>query len=589
MFKLIRFSGTFDALSRELTGRPSRFLLGEGKCAVLTRLFFPEQSGVRVDRVYREGAIVHLVVVAIRRAAKCPLCHRRSKRVHSRYVRTIADLPCAGDVVSIHLRTRRFVCRVRWCRRKIFTERLPYLVAPFARKTTRLWLQLQRNGFALGGDPGSRHAVGAGMPVSARTLLRLVRAAPLPPIEPVVALGVDDWSQRKGHVFGTILVNLRTHKVIDLLPDRTADGLATWLESQSTIEFVTRDRAGAYAEAVRRGAPTAVQVADRFHVLKNLTDVVERVLTRQQGALHVAAEAVLQQQLAAQAASASIPLVVDEAVSGPPFPLVADARLSAALHDRRRVRDDEVLALHEQGATLASIAHRLNLTRPTVRRIVRAGAIMAGSRARRASSISPYERYLWERWIQGCQNAYVLWQEIQAQGFRGSYVHLRRALRGWRTGPGRGGGRRVQLEGPPHSSPQAVLRPFSPRQATWLLLRASASLQSDELLFLEQLRSHWPAVEFLQRLALQFGQLVRRRDHEALDRWLKAAEQSGMPEFHGFANGLRRDLQAVTAALKWELSNGQTEGQVNRLKTLKRAMYGRAKLDLLRLRLLHAS
>ena len=565
-------------------------MLGEGKCAVLTKLFFPEQLGVRVDRVYREGAIVHLVVVAIRRAAKCPLCHRRSKRVHSRYERTISDLPCAGDVVTIHLSTRRFVCRVRWCRRKIFTERLPSLVAPFARKTKRLWLQLQRNGFALGGDPGSRHACSAGMPVSARTLLRLIRAAPLPPIDPVVALGVDDWSQRKGHIFGTILVNLQAHKVIDLLPDRTADVLATWLESQSTIEFVTRDRAGAYAEAVRRGAPMAVQVADRFHVLKNLTDVVERVLTRQQGALHTAAQAVVQQQLATQAAGASIPLIVeDEVVSGPPFPLVANARLTAALHDRRKVRDDAVLALHGQGATLASIAHRLDLTRSTVRRIVRAGAAMAGTRATRASSISPHERYLWERWTQGCQNAYVLWREIQTRGSRRSDVHLRRALRGWRTEPGRGGGRRVQLEGPLHSSPQAVLRPFSPRQAAWLLLRTAAKLQPDELLFLDQLRSSWPEVEFLQRLALQFGQLVRRRDHQALGPWLSAAEQSGMPEFHGFANGLRRDLQAVTAALKWDWSNGQTEGQVNRLKTLKRAMYGRAKLDLLRLRLVYAA
>jgi hypothetical protein len=216
------------------------------------------------------------------------------------------------------------------------------------------------------------------MPVSARTLLRLVRAAPLPPIDPVVALGVDDWSQRKGHIFGTLLVNLQAHKVIDLLPDRTADGLATWLESQSTIEFDTRDRAGAYAEAVRRGAPTAVQVADRFHVLKNLTDVVERVLTHQQRALHAAAEAVVQHQLAMQPASTSISVVVNDAVSGPPLPLVADARLTAALHDRRKARDDEVLALHEQGATLASIAHRLNLTRSTVRRIVRAGAGMAG-------------------------------------------------------------------------------------------------------------------------------------------------------------------------------------------------------------------
>jgi transposase len=138
------------------------------------------------------------------------------------------------------------------------------LVVPFARKTRRLWLQLQRHGFALGGDPGSRHALALGVPVSPRTLLRLVRAAPLPPANPVVALGIDDWSQRKGHVFGTILVDLEPHKIIDLLPDRTADGVAGWLARQSAIEFVTRDRAGAYAGAVRRAAPLAVQVGGSF-------------------------------------------------------------------------------------------------------------------------------------------------------------------------------------------------------------------------------------------------------------------------------------------------------------------------------------
>ena len=555
---------------------------------MLTKLFFPETSGVRVDRIYREGSRVHLVAVAIRRAAKCPLCHRRSRRVHSRYRRTLTDLPCAGDVVTIHLSTRRFLCRVRWCRRKIFTERLPSLVAPFARKTTRLWAQLQRNGFALGGDPGSRHAAAAGMPVSARTLLRLVRAAPLPPIEPVVALGVDDWSQRKGHIFGTILVNLEAHKVIDLLPDRTTATLATWLETQPRLEFVARDRAGAFAEAVRRAAPSAVQVADRFHLLKNLTDVVERVLSRQQSALHAAAEAVLQQHQTSHAAGASTPRPVETTTNQPLSPLVADARLTAALYERRKARDTEVLALHQQGSSLASIAHQLDLTRSTVRRIVRAGGSMAGVRARRASAISPYEPYLWERWNEGCQNARVLWHEIQAQGFTGSYVHLRRALRGWRTMPARGRPA-AQFSGPPASPAQPAFRPFSPRQAAWLLLRAPATLQAEEHLFLEHLRSIWPDVQFVQRLALQFGQLVRRRQRLGLEPWLLAAEQSGMPELHGFAGGLRRDLHAVSAALQWEWSNGQTEGQVNRLKTLKRAMYGRAKLDLLRLRLVYAA
>lgn len=562
---------------------------------MLTRLFFPEQSGVRVDRVYRDGEIVHLSAAATRQSAKCPVCHRRSRRVHSRYERSVADLPCAGDVVTIHLSTRRFVCGVRWCHRKIFTERLP-LVAPFARKTRRLWAQLQRHGFALGGDPGSRHARASGMPVSPRTLLRLVRAAPLPPANPVVALGIDDWSQRKGHVFGTILVDLEARRIIDLLPDRTADSVAGWLARQSTIAFVTRDRAGAYAEAVRRAAPLAVQVADRFHVLKNLTDVVERVLSRHQLVLHAAARAVFEEQTVlyqrprADDRNVALPAALNNVVQQPPVPLVADARLSAALHERRKARDEAVLALHQEGATLASIAHRLNLTRATVRRIVRSGAEQAGVRAKRPSSISPYEHYLWTRWTDGCHNAFVLWREIQARGYAGSYVHLRRALRGWRTEEGGWGGQRITP--PPSSSGPTsapALRLFTPRQAAWMVLRASAALGPDERLFFHQLKSEWPMLESVQRLALQFGHLVRRREHEALATWLVSAERSGIPEFHGFANGLRRDLDAVTAALKWNWSNGQTEGQVNRLKTLKRAMYGRAKLDLLRLRLLYAA
>jgi transposase len=555
---------------------------------VLTKLFFPEQSGVRVERVYREGASVHLSAVATRHSAKCPVYHRRSWRVHSRYERTVADLPCAGDVVTIHLITRRFICKVRWCHRRIFAERLA-LVAPFARKTRRLWTQLQRHGFALGGDPGSRHALASGMPVSPRTLLRLVRAAPLPQVDPVVALGIDDWSQRKGHVFGTILVDLEAHRIIDLLPDRTADGVAAWLAQQSTVSFVTRDRAGAYAEAVRRAAPLAVQIADRFHVLKNLTDVVERVFSRHLPVLHAAAGSVLEQQAALyeQATSDHVALrsALNGLVSEPPFPLVADARLSAALHERRKGRDEQVLALHEEGATLASIAHRLHLTRATVRRIVRAGVDQVGARAKRPSSISPHEHYLWTRWTDGCHNAFVLWQEIQARGYTGSYVHLRRALRGWRTEAGES----ERQHRTPTTASTPTLKMFTPRQAAWMVLRANSALQPDERLFFHQLKDEWPMLEAVQRLALQFGQLVRRRDHEALDEWLISAEQSGIAEFHGFANGLRRDLAAVTAALKWSWSNGQTEGHVNRLKTLKRAMYGRAKLDLLRLRLLYAA
>ena len=215
---------------------------------MLTKLFLPDVPGVRVDRVWRDGPTIHLEVATTRRWAQCPVCRRRSRRMHNHYDRTIADLPCRGAGLVIHLHTRRFICQVRWCRRTIFCERLPDLVAASARRTIRLHGQVLRTGFDLGGDPGARHLAAEGTPVSPRTLLRLVRAVPLPAAGPVRVLGIDDWAKRKGRSYGTILVNLETHAVIDVLPDRTAETVAAWLLEHPEVAVVSRDRGGAYAE-----------------------------------------------------------------------------------------------------------------------------------------------------------------------------------------------------------------------------------------------------------------------------------------------------------------------------------------------------
>lgn len=577
---------------------------------MLTDLLLPWLSWLDLDDILADDNRI-MFHLSARQVAACPLCNRATEAVHSRYQRRLADLPCAGMAVGLRMQVRKLFCRYQDCEQIIFCERLPQLAASYARRTERLHNEQRQIGFDLGGEAGMRAARRQAMPVSAATLLRFVRNAPLDERPTPRILGVDDWALRKGQVYGTILVDLEQHRPVDLLSDRSADTLARWLQAHPGVEIISRDRANDYAEGATRGAPDAIQVADRFHLLQNLREMVERLLARHQAALRAAtatdgaaeaesrapAEAVTvdngEGDPLAQAASTVIAIPEDKGNA-------ATKRLTKSALDQerrraqRQARYDKVRELHAAGMSQRAIARRLRMSIHTVRTFVSADRFPERATKRKMpSKLDPYLPYLREQLAAGNDNASQLWRNLRDEF---GYPSPRPLVSRWiaqhrylcpQSAPAQPKsmrrGRPVAATAQPQRTPV-----LSARQAAWLLVRRPADLDASDCLRIERLCQHTSELQTVYTLVQEFAHMLRQHQSSHFDDWLARAKASGIAELQGFAAGLRRDHAAVFAALSLPFSNGQVEGQVNRLKMIKRTMYGRAKFDLLRQRVLAA-
>ncbi len=539
-------------------------------------LFFDPQH-LSLKRTVGIGASLIFVLQSTATTAACPLCGQSSARPHSRYLRRLADWPCHDLPVRLHVEIRRFFCANADCRRRIFAERLPAVAAVHARTTVRLDKAHSHIGLALGGEAGSRLAARLAMPTSGDTLLRRIRRAPLPRHPAVRILGVDDWAWRKGRSYGTILCDLQRGRPIDLLPDREAATLTAWLKDHPGVEVISRDRAGAYAQAAREGAPQAKQVADRWHLLKNIREMLEGVLSRRRDRLAAAARATATVESTSPDLGRVVPAPTPSTF--PEAPLHGLNRKEAARatrRERRRERYDVVMALHRQGFSDRDIARRLHMSRITVQRYRRGpGFPERCAGPRRPSRLDPYGDEVRRRWEGGCRNAAQISRELIAEGYPVSYGMVRQRVEQYRE---------AERGRPPPAKPP------SPRRASWLLLGGVSAVTAEDKRFVEVLCRQDEEIRQAAELAKEFAGMIRREHEAALEVWLGRAGAEEMPsELRGFAATLRQDQTAVEAALQEPWSNGPVEGYINRLKTIKRQMYGRANFDLLRQRVLHCA
>jgi transposase len=542
----------------------------------LLALLFPQLAGLRVHRIEDTGDAVVISASCTASSGCCPACGSSSARAHGGYSRVVADGAAGGRPVLVILRVLRFRCGDPSCPKVTFAMQADGLTSRYCRRSVPLTQMLTGFGLELAGRAGARLAGRLGIAVHPSTILRLVTGLPereagaVPEI-----LGIDDFALRKGHVYGTVLVNMETGDVVDLLPDREAATVEEWLKAHPGAAVICRDRAGAYAEGARAGAPGAVQVADRWHLWHNLAEYAEKTAGRHRGCLLAAGHAAESGDDREGEGQAS----PREPCPEPEGQIPPDGFLDACGRERRlvtrtRERYADIRARLGENQSISAISRATGLDRKTVQRFARAESIdeLLVRAVSRETKIDEFKPYLCQRWNEGVRDASVLHAELRQRGWTGSVQAVRRYVAPFR--------KTDAAPEPPPAVPKT-------RQITRLLLTRPDRLDAGEREQLAGIRAQCPHLDSLAGHVTAFAEMMASlTGSSSLDPWLAAVEADDQPELRSFAAGIRNDKEAVLNGLTLPYSSGRVEGTVNKIKMIKRQMYGRAGFSLLRKRVM---
>lgn len=516
----------------------------------IEELLFPGVDGVVVEDFTADDRLVVVRAFSRTLLRSCFACGVRARRVHSRYERRISDRPVAGRSTVILLTVRRFFCDNAECERRTFVEQIAGISERYRQASTGLRQLLHAIATELGGRPGSRLCRKIAVPAGRMRLLQLLHAPSVPQRAPRI-LGVDEFAFRRGCTYGTILVDVEKRRPIDVLPDRTSETFASWLVNHPGVEIICRDRASSYTRAIKEAAPHAVEVADRWHLLRNVSQAVEKTCQQHRACLRKHAE---------QAPSPTPRMPLLEAL--PPTLIV----------QRVQQRHELINRMLDEGYPLSEVARRIGLDRKTARRYrdTELHVLIASAGDRRNVPLDRYKPFLQAQFASGITSAKELYDQIRVQGFQGGYSTLSRYVLSLRN--------RIAVAAPAQIP--------SPRSITAWIMRPRESLSASEAARLDEVRIACPDITEACNLARAFTGLVRHRHGTMLGLWIREAEQSTIGPLRSFGSFLRQDFDAVTAGLTLPYSSGVVEGHVCRVKLLKRSMYGRASFALLRARIL---
>jgi transposase len=524
---------------------------------MIPTFLLPSNVKLKADSIIFNKGNLNLNVSACQHGSQCPLCKKTSHRVHSKYTRMLADLPVSGHQSRIDLIVRKYFCDNPMCKRKIFTERFQFEIYPYKRRLNRTTELLYKIALELGGNTGSKISRYMGIPVSPSTVLRIIK---LPEInyKPITSgiIGIDDWAFKKGNTYGTVIVDLENREVIDLLPDRESETLANWLIAHPEIRVISRDRAGPYALGARKGAPQAIQVADRFHLLMNLGEVTKRVFQSKRKELKDAYK-IYNKPITEKTPN-------EELLKPTTISNLEEKHIPATINVKRQYIFEKVKELRLAGKSILSIAKTLKAHRQTVKKYINAEEYPKRE-CKCNTQFDSYLEYLLHE-SNHDKSMKELHRAIVNMGFKGKYTQFCYNFKMISKGE------RHRIKDVTQITPMRI---WSPTRLSMMLYMDPKKLSVHDNEFLNLLFDQYPDIKQLEHLVKTFKDLFIKKKDGLLKTWINEAMR---PEslLKNFASNLMTDFKAINNAVTTSYSNGQVEGQVNRLKNIKRRMYGRA-------------